>query len=542
MKWEFQLAYADQAKRKAELDIYDAVGDPYSGVTSRGVLSQLRYMDVDQILVRVNSIGGVVSEGFDIFNMLKEHPAKVTTRISGIAASIASIIALAGDAVEMYENSQYMVHDPYAQFEPFGPPMREADLRRSADLLASMRSQMYAIYCSKTGKAETEIQALCAAETWMTGKLAKELGFVDRLLTGGEENMLTMKASAKAWEPKVFAFLRNVPQSIRIAAQAARPGDSSSGNPQLTTVKKVARRRVMNRIQLASATSAAAILAALVPVVAKMKAGDDGISDDEIKDLASQLEESAALAEETEKELEASKQRCSDYEATKKALEEANSRGKAASDELEDVKKKMAELKNAGKAEDEGEEPEAAADDEKELGAAEASAFHSASKRELRAIARAAMQLCGVKTFKALEGRLMAFGTRVQQLPDRAKVRAELVDGLISKKKLVPAKRDWALKASEENLNAYLEGIGETPIVAGAYKPGVTAASAHNAGTPGAQLNGSDNRPQGDVLPNGLTRQEEELRVQFGLSVEKVIAQRSQPLASAAAPKTFSFS
>ncbi len=540
MRQQVELAFV-RNERKAEIDIYDSVGDPYSGSNGRSVLAQLRECgEIDTITCRINSLGGVVSEGFDIFNLLKEHPARVTTRISGVAASISSIIALAGDTVEMYANSMYMIHDPYAQFQDGTPPMREAELMRSAELLKTMRSQMYAIYCAKTKLSEEEISKLCANETWMDGKRAKELGFVDRVLEGGENHLLTWKASAKSWEPKVFAFFKNVPQSIVIAAQAAQTDVPQK--PPKKEIKKMGRRRILNRVDMATAKSsgrASVILLALtsaVQVMAKKKAAgdEDGISEDELEALAEQFEEAAARAEETEKELEASKARAASYEETKKAKEEVEARFTKASEELEDVKKKMAELKAQG-ADDTSIE---AAGEDVSMEAALREKFYAASPRALRAVARVAMDLAGTQDLDVLEGKLLARSLTIGTIPDAAKVRAELVDKLISNRKLAPARREWAINAQQKQLDAYLEGIGETPIVQGEIKPGSAAASAHASSTPGAVIAGE--APKGELLANGLTKEEEHVRRKMGYSVEQMLKARGQVLASPGNPLVLS--
>lgn len=536
MKWEMHLARGELNPKRAELDIYDAVGDPWNGVTSKAVLWSLRNMDVDEILVRVNSLGGVVSEGFDIYNLLKEHPAKVTCRISGIAASIASIVALAGDSVEMYSNSQYMIHDPYAQFDFGAPPMREADLRRSADLLNSLKDQMYAIYCSKTGMLKEEIAKLCAAESWFSAEKAKELGFIDRVLTGGESEMLTARASAseKAWrglakrEPNLFASYRNLPQFIRIAAQAEDPQPTAN---LTTTQEKPKMRRKLNRVALASATSQGslvAILTSLSEVLAKAKSKSEDFSAEELEDLRSALEASTAQAEELEEQAKLAKKYAEDFEKTKTDLDAANSRATKAGEELEDVKKKLAELKNASKAEDdEGDE-----EDDKEMTAEQKALFASASRKSLKSLARAVMALTKNKNFSTLEGSLLALEEKVQNIPDQTKVRAQFVDHLVAGGQLPPAKKEWALKASEDNLNAYLEGKGLAKFSA-AFVPGAKAAQSHNNSTPGSSLGEtiikapSDN----DVLPNGLTRAEDKVRIQMRLTPEQVIAARSTTIA-----------
>lgn len=479
MKWEFKLQ-VDPNLRKAELDIYDVVGDPWFGATGQSVLFQLRNMDVDDLVVRVNSVGGSVTDGFDIFNLISEHPAKrKVARISGIAASIASIIPLACNSVEMYANSQYMIHDPYAVPDPYGPPLREADLRRAADNLVSMKNQMIDIYVKKTGRDAKEIEALCTAETWMTAKVAKDLGFVDRVLDGGENQMLV---AARAWSPQTFARYRNTPkQVLQIAATAQT-------NPnQANQRKPMARRKVLNRVAMASAKALSlgalsATLAALSASLKGVKASDDGsgISDEELDALRSELEESSNAATELEEELKASREKCEEYDRLKSELEETKGRASKASEELEEVKKTMEALKSSGEGDDD------AKDEDKEMDAQARTKFHSSNRRALRAVARVAMEMTGCTDIDSLEGALMALATKPRVNPQD--VRAKFVDQLIANGKLMPSKKAWALACTEANLNTYLEGVGEARFTASA-EPGANRASAIHERTPGAQHN-----------------------------------------------------
>jgi len=112
MKWYKIEAKAD----KAEIWIYEYIGEDFwtgGGVTAKSFQKYLAAVKASQIDLHINSPGGDVFDGITIYNLLKQHPATVTTYIYGLAASIASVIALAGDRIVMAENALYMVHNPW---------------------------------------------------------------------------------------------------------------------------------------------------------------------------------------------------------------------------------------------------------------------------------------------------------------------------------------------------------------------------------------------------------------------------------------------
>lgn len=176
MKW---YRIENKGPEKAEVWIYEQIGEDFwsgEGVTAKGFQKEISAIKAKQIDLHINSPGGAVFDGVAIYNLLKQHPANVTTYIDGIAASIASVIALAGDRVVMAENALYMMHNP------FGMVMGNAgDMRAMADVLDKIRGTMTNVYAGKSGKPEDEINSLLDAETWMTADEALEAGFIDEI-------------------------------------------------------------------------------------------------------------------------------------------------------------------------------------------------------------------------------------------------------------------------------------------------------------------------------------------------------------------------
>lgn len=156
--------------------IYDAI-DPFWGVSSKQVvdeINQAKAENADEIVLHINSPGGSVFEGFAIYNTIRSSGIKVTAKIEGLCASIATLIALAADTVEMGQYSQFMIHNPFMGVEGDADKMRQ-----SAEMLAKIENQLIDAYKRKTKKDEQEIRDLMKAETWFTAEQAKEHGFVD---------------------------------------------------------------------------------------------------------------------------------------------------------------------------------------------------------------------------------------------------------------------------------------------------------------------------------------------------------------------------
>ena len=149
--------------QKAEILIYEDIGDYWSGVTAKGFNDELKALgDISEINVRLNSGGGNVFDGIAIYNTLKNHKAKVNIHIDGLAASIASIVAMAGDTISMAKNGFMMIHDPWIMTAGTAQ-----DLRKTADTIDGVREQLLDTYIRRTGGDREQISDMMSAETWM---------------------------------------------------------------------------------------------------------------------------------------------------------------------------------------------------------------------------------------------------------------------------------------------------------------------------------------------------------------------------------------
>lgn len=163
---------------QAEIRIYDVIGWPF--VEADAFLADLDNLQADSIKVKINSPGGDVFDGTAIYNALADHPANVITSVDSLAASMASIIALAGDERRIYKNAQYMIHNAWSFA---GGDYKEFE--KEAELLKQISAQMAETYAEKTGKKQADIQLMMDDTTWMTGAKAVELGFMTSAITAG---------------------------------------------------------------------------------------------------------------------------------------------------------------------------------------------------------------------------------------------------------------------------------------------------------------------------------------------------------------------
>jgi ATP-dependent Clp protease protease subunit len=164
----------------ASISIYEVIGeDPWTGggVTVKRIDAALRSIGNKDVVVNINSPGGDVFEGIAIFNRLREHQGNVNVKVLGLAASAASIIAMAGDNIEIGASSFIMIHNAWVL--AMG---NKSDLREVADFLEPFDRALADVYVARTGQKLEDVQAAMDAETWLNGSTAVELGYADALL------------------------------------------------------------------------------------------------------------------------------------------------------------------------------------------------------------------------------------------------------------------------------------------------------------------------------------------------------------------------
>ena len=179
------------------ITMFDVVGEDYwsgGGITAKKVAAQLRAIG-GPVEVQINSPGGDMFEGIAVYNVLREHPHAVTVKVMGMAASAASIIAMAGDTVEIAAASFLMIHNCWVL--AMG---NRHDMREAAEFLEPFDAAMVEVYSARSGVSAEEIGKWMDAETFMSGSQAIDRGFADALLAADK---ITTDESAKAADRQV---------------------------------------------------------------------------------------------------------------------------------------------------------------------------------------------------------------------------------------------------------------------------------------------------------------------------------------------------
>ena len=158
----------------------------------------------EDLEVEINSGGGSVFAGSEIYTALKSYPGNVTVKIVGLAASAASVIAMAGNKVMMSPTAQMMIHNvsTYTSGD-------YRDMEHSAEVLKSANKTIANAYRLKTGKTQEELLKLMDNETWMTAQKAKELGFIDEIMFDEEQQLIANHGYSGLLPPEVINKIRN---------------------------------------------------------------------------------------------------------------------------------------------------------------------------------------------------------------------------------------------------------------------------------------------------------------------------------------------
>lgn len=177
-KWQAEIRAAEQ-ESDATISILGTIGQDFfgEGVTARRISAALRSIGDRDVVVNINSPGGDFFEGLAIYNLLREHKKEVTVKVLGMAASAASVIAMAGDRIEVPRAGFLMIHNTWVL--AMGD---RHDLREFADVLEPFDKAAADVYAARSGLDTKEIAKMMDKETWINGVDAVEKGFADDLL------------------------------------------------------------------------------------------------------------------------------------------------------------------------------------------------------------------------------------------------------------------------------------------------------------------------------------------------------------------------
>jgi ATP-dependent protease ClpP protease subunit len=192
----------------AEILIYGEIGGYWDGIQAEDFVKEIGALRAETIHLRVNSPGGSVFDGVTIYNAIAQHPAYVIVHIEGVAASIASVIAMAGDEIRIGESANIMIHKPWSL------ALGDAEImRKEAAVLDKLEDGLLAIYAARTSQKVDALRPLLAAETWFRGQEAVDQGFADIVVPA--------KTKAAARMPLLNLY-QHTPVDLRSAARSAQ--------------------------------------------------------------------------------------------------------------------------------------------------------------------------------------------------------------------------------------------------------------------------------------------------------------------------------
>lgn len=202
--------FAKAAATRGELYLYDEIGDGFfGGISPSMVADALNELKGCKTLdVYVNSPGGNVFDGKAIYAQIKRFDARKIVHVDGLAASIASVICMAGDEIRMSKGAEMMIHQPFVVSAGTAE-----DFRKTADLLDQIEDTLVTTYCDRTKNDAAQVKAWMADETWMNADVAKERGFCDAI----EEDASVTDIAASP----ILAKYKHTPESLLKPSRSA---------------------------------------------------------------------------------------------------------------------------------------------------------------------------------------------------------------------------------------------------------------------------------------------------------------------------------
>lgn len=209
---------AKEDEGPAEILIYDEI-DSWFGIAAGDFVRDLAKIDAPQITVRINSVGGDVFDGIAILNALRGHDAQINVVVDGLAASIASVIAMGGDTITMNRNSQMMLHNGWAMCVG-----DMTDMQKTADMLSKATTNIASIYAERAGGTVDDWLGVMEAETWLTAEEAVEAGLADSVIEPDAPVAAAAERAAASFDRSKFRYSgRSAAPAPRIAARAQAP-------------------------------------------------------------------------------------------------------------------------------------------------------------------------------------------------------------------------------------------------------------------------------------------------------------------------------
>ncbi len=223
------------------LTFIGVVGSFWNYVNHEDLINEIKAAgDVKTIDVVLNSPGGCYTQGIAIYNELRNHKARVTVRVRGMAASIASLIAMAADEIIVEPGSMMMIHNASAIVEG-----NKEYLADTVERLAKCDAEMAKIYSKRTGRSMKAVREMMDAETWFSPEEAVKSGFADAIEAGGQadtDNQSSLQIAAIAPLLPQFGYSR-VPERIAALVKPNVLGDALALNTAIAGLEAVTDRK-----------------------------------------------------------------------------------------------------------------------------------------------------------------------------------------------------------------------------------------------------------------------------------------------------------
>jgi ATP-dependent protease ClpP protease subunit len=249
-----------RGKDAADILIHEHIGADWfgDGLTSKKFAQDLAKLEGIRVInLRINSEGGSVVDGLGIYNTLAQHPARINVIVEGLAASMASAIAMVGDHIVMAEGALMMIHSPWSL------AMGNAeDMRKAAEVLDMFEGSLLDIYSKRTGMDRSKLAKMLAEETWMNGASALENGFADEAASEGETAAAAQDQTRSRFVAFASAFRQNKADisPLRIAAvlKSELPDATGESHVTIEATASVQVADIENAARAATATALAA--------------------------------------------------------------------------------------------------------------------------------------------------------------------------------------------------------------------------------------------------------------------------------------------
>lgn len=207
-------------------DVYDWLN--YQYFSPKSVIDALKNANGEDVTLEINSPGGYIDAGSEIYTELMEYPGTINAKIVGYACSAASWIALAADHVAMSPTAQMMIHRASG-----GAIGNSSDMKSEYNALDQMDKSFVDLYAKRTGKSPEEIYQMMVDTTWMNAKTAVENGFADEVMFENKEPALVNADGSLSVKPEMISKIKNLlHRDIKKTNDVSKPIENKEKQPK----------------------------------------------------------------------------------------------------------------------------------------------------------------------------------------------------------------------------------------------------------------------------------------------------------------------